>query len=211
MKGTKKILAMLLCAVLLVTGTVAVTMAYLTDSASVQNTFTFGRVEISLDEAKVNTDGTVVEGAERVQKNTYHLIPGHEYTKDPVILVDENSEDCWLFVKLENDLKPIIATTTIEDQMAQNGWTCIDNINNIWAYKEIVSAKAEVPVFGKFKLTNDADVARYATTTDSEGNVTDGTIDVTAYAVQKDGFTTEDTALKNATAAWKATFGAPTE
>ena len=214
MKRTKKILVTLLCAVLLVTGTVAVTVAYLTDSASVQNTFTFGQVGISLDEAKVNTDGTVIsgEGAGRGVGNVYHLIPGHEYTKDPIVHVDEGSEDCWLFVKLKNDLKPIIAATTIEAQMQANGWTCIDATNNIWAYKEIVSASANVSVFGKFKLTNDADVSQYATTTDGEGKVTGGkTIDVTAYAVQADGFNVDEkSAEENAVAAWTAAFGATT-
>lgn len=213
MKRTKKILVTLLCAVLLVTGTVAVTVAYLTDSASVQNTFTFGRVGISLDEAKVNTDGTLVAEAERVEANEYHLIPGHEYTKDPIIHVDEDSEDCWLFVKLKNDLQPIIASQTIEEQMESNRWTCIDATKNIWAYEEIVSANDDVSVFGEFKLIDNANVAQYATQKDGEGNVTGGkTIDVTAYAVQADGFNdTEKTAKENAVAAWAATFGAPTE
>ena len=227
MKRTKKILVTLLCAVLLVTGTVAVTVAYLTDSASVQNTFTFGQVGISLDEAKVNTDGTVIEGedAGRDVGNKYHLIPGHEYTKDPTIHVDDDSEDCWLFVKLNNGLKDIISgkTTyseadaensiyTIETQMSKNGWTCIDTINNVWAYKEIVSANEDVPVFGMFKLTDSADVAEYATAEDAEGNVTGGTtIDVTAYAVQADGFNVDEkSAVQNATAAWEAAFGATT-
>jgi hypothetical protein len=33
--------------------------------------------------------------------NTYKMRPGGEYLKDPLVTVLENSEDCWLFIKLE--------------------------------------------------------------------------------------------------------------
>lgn len=205
MKTMKKGLLLALCAVLLVVSTVLATMAFLTDKDSVKNTFTFGQVGISLDEAKVKTNGVVESGADRtstegrVQTNEYHLLPGHEYTKDPTIHVDSNSEDCWLFVKLNNGLKDIIAEKTIETQMTEKGWNCIDEDNNIWAYQTTVSAGAHIEVFDNFKLIDDADVSKYATTKDDQGNVTGGaTIDVTAYAVQKDSFDT-------AQAAWNAT------
>lgn len=65
MKTTKKALLLTLCAVLLVAASVLGTMAYLTSTDDVQNTFTVGQVSIKLDEAKANTDGTLVEGADR--------------------------------------------------------------------------------------------------------------------------------------------------
>lgn len=189
MKTKTKALVLSLCAVLLVVTTVFATMAYLTSNDSVQNTFTVGNVKITLDEAKVNTDGSVVTGqdAARVKANTYKLIPGHSYTKDPTVHVDSGSEDCWIFVKLENGLKDIIAATTIEDQITANGWTLIDSTNNIYAYNNAVSAGDDIDVFGSFKLTTDADVEDYV----------DEVIKVTAYAIQKDGF-------NSAQAAWTA-------
>lgn len=198
MKTTKKALLLALCAVLLVVSTVFATLAYLTDSDTVTNTFTYGKVGISLDEAKVDVDGAVTAGADRestegrVQANTYKLMPGHEYTKDPTIHVDSDSEICWVFVKLENGLKDIIDATTIEDQMKADGkWSLIDEIKGIWAYKTTVAGGAHVPVFDSFKLKDDAVVSAYG----------DKKIVITAYAVQKDGFGT-------AQAAWDATFGA---
>ena len=187
MKKTSKALLLMLCAVLLVAASVLGTMAYLTSQDSVTNTFTVGKVAITLDEAKVNPDGTPVTGANRVDTNTYHLLPGHSYTKDPTVHVADGSENCWLFVKLENGLKNIIDATTIEDQMRTNGWTLIDSKNNVYAYKDVCSKNINVPVFGSFKLTGTADVANYA----------NASIVVTAYAVQADGFDT-------ATAAWNA-------
>ena len=189
MKTTKKALVLALCAVLLVVSTVFVTMAYLTSTDSVKNTFTVGDVAITLDEAEVETDGTVIADAERVKANKYHLIPAHYYVKDPTIHVADGSEDCWVFVKLENGLKDIIASETIEEQMTTNGWTCIDTTNNIWAHADIANAGDDVVVFENFTLEGDADVANYA----------DAEINVTGYAVQADGFTTAD-------AAWTAAF-----
>jgi len=193
MRTKLKALTLALCAVLLVVSTVFVTMAFLTDEDRVVNTFTVGQVKIKLDEAKVNPDGTIVSGAERVQNNKYHLIPGHKYVKDPVVYIDAESENCWLFVKLENGLKEIIAATTIEEQIQANGWSVIDEANNIWAYKEIVGAGMKVPTFAEFTLKTDADVSAY----DTEENPA-AKIEVTAYAVQADGFAT-------AAAAWEAT------
>ena len=87
MKKKTKALMLVLCAVLLVTASVLGTMAYLTSTDEVVNTFTVGQVAITLDEAKVNPDGTAVTPAERVKANAYHLLPGHAYTKDPTVHV----------------------------------------------------------------------------------------------------------------------------
>lgn len=196
MKRTKQILAMLLCAVLLVTGTVAVTVAYLTSTTEVvTNTFTVGKVEITLDEADVNEYGALLntEGkeyedgdtlAERVIENTYKLIPGHEYVKDPTITVDSESEDCYLFVKIQNDISTLekAGDTTIAKQMEALGWTD-ENKNGIYVYKEIVSAEDTVKVFETFTLADDADF---------EDVVASDAIKVIACAVQSDGLEVEE-------------------
>ena len=203
MKTKTKVLILFLCAVLLVVTSVYVTMAFLTSEDSVKNTFTVGKVDITIDESAVNSDGTVIDDADRVEANEYHLIPGHFYVKDPIIHVDANSEDCWLFVKLNNGLKDIIAGESIEAQMADNGWTLIDPDKNVWAYDEVVSKNSDIPVFESFTLSDDADISNYATVKDADGNVTGGkTIDIVAYAVQYDGFES------GAADAWTATFGA---
>ena len=110
----KKTLTVLLALVLVIAMSVAGTMAYLTSTDSVTNTFTVGNVKITLDEAKASEYGVADNTVARVQKNEYKLIPGHSYTKDPTIHVDANSEDCYLFVKVENgivDLEAAGATT----------------------------------------------------------------------------------------------------
>ena len=185
MKKGKKIVALLLCAVLLVGATIAGTLAYLTDKDSVENTFTVGKVGLSMDEAKVTEYG-VVDGDTRVKSNTYKLIPGHEYVKDPTIYVDDNSEKCYVFVKVENGIAAIEGGTTIAAQMAANGWTELES----GVYYKVVDAsdkKQELPVFATFTIKTDADLSTY------EGDK----VAVTAYAIQYDGF-------GSATAAWAA-------
>ncbi len=123
MKTRSKALLLSLCAILLVASTVFGTLAYLTDTENVVNTFTVGHVYITLDEAKVNDMGdpldengnkvTDREKAERltgVEKdatgtNGYHLLPGHTYTKDPTLTVLAGSEEAYvrLLVKV-NDM-----------------------------------------------------------------------------------------------------------
>lgn len=189
MRTKTKALTLSLCAVLLVVTTVFATMAYLTSQDSVNNTFTVGKVEITLDEAQVNDYGVPTAPAERVKANSYKLIPGRTYTKDPTVHVAADSENCWLFVKVENGLGNAEATgnTTIAAQMAAKGWSLLDGTGNIYAYRTTVTAGADIKVFESFKIADNADVAAY------EG----AKINVTAYAVQADGFET-------AAAAWAA-------
>ena len=197
----KKTLTVLLALVLVIAMSVAGTMAYLTSSDSVTNTFTVGNVKITLDEAdvneygqKLNKDGQVAQDgdtlAERVKANEYKLIPGHPYTKDPTIHVDSKSEDCWLFVKVEDGLAAIEADTTIAAQLTAKGWTAVSGATNVYAYKAIAHAGENISVFDSFTLKGDAVVSNYA----------QAQIKVTAYAVQADGFNT-------AAAAWTAASG----
>lgn len=191
MKNAKKILALLLCAVLLVGASIAGTVAYLTSKDEVTNTFTIGKVQITLDETDVDVNG-VKDGETRVKENTYKLIPGHTYVKDPVVHVDAESENCFLYIKVENQIAGIEAATTIADQLAANGWSLVADETDVYTYKEVCGAGYNIPTFTQFKVKEDVqDLSAYNGLS----------VKVTAYAVQHDGFTGAD-------AAWEATFGA---
>ena len=207
MKKTKKILALASSAVLLVTASVMGTMAYLqATTATVTNTFTVGNVSFEegigsgLDEAKVNeygervnADDMVDETADiRVAANTYKLIPGHKYVKDPTIHMADETEDCWLFVKVVNPIESIEATgsATIASQMATEGWTLVEGETDVYMKTTPVSAGADVVVFHNFTLADDAEVSAHA----------DEQITIQAYAVQADGFA-------SAQDAWDETYG----
>ena len=108
MKTKSKALLLTLCAVLLVAASVLGTMAYLTSTDTVTNTFTVGKVEIKLDE----TDVTDPNGP-RVKANSYKLMPGTTYTKDPTVTVLKGSEESYVRMKVTfNNAKEIIALCT---------------------------------------------------------------------------------------------------
>ena len=222
MKKTKKIVALFLAAVMLVCTTVAATVAYLTANTEVvNNTFTVGSVVIDLDELPVDpygvpsTSETVdnktvwtpipadqidtfeekVGYAGRVRVNEYKLIPGHNYAKDPTVHVAVGSEECWLFVKVTNEIANIEAATKIVDQMAAKGWTLVDGQTNVYAYNTKVDAREEakhIVVFEEFTLLDNAAVNGYAGTS----------ITIDAYAVQADGFDSAAAAWAAAPSSW---------
>lgn len=191
----KKTLTVLLALVLVIAMSVAGTMAYLTSTATVTNTFTVGKVAITMDEAKVNEYGQklntsdAVAGendtlAARVNANTYKLIPGHEYVKDPIVHVDADSENSWIFVKVTNEISAIIDTAkTLDAQIEDNGWTKLETGVYYQSYTKDQPDK-DLEVFESFKLTGNANVASYNTKT----------IVVNAYAIQADGFDTAEAA-----------------
>lgn len=206
MKKTKKILALALAAVMLVSATVAVTVAYLTSiTETVNNTFTVGNVVITLDEAVVDLygdpcvkeeDGTLtkvdtVAEADRDTANQYKLIPGHTYVKDPTVHVQANSEECYVFIKVANGIEDIVVAGeedgTIEAQILVN-WNVVDEDEGIYVYKDTVPTSATVTnlvVFESFTVADDAVL------TNAAGNPlysAETPVTVQAYAIQADGF-----------------------
>ena len=142
MKTKSKALLLTLCAVLLVAASVLGTMAYLTSTDTVTNTFTVGKVEIKLDEAKVNADGIPVEGADRVTANSYKLMPGNTYTKDPTVTVKAGSEESYVRMKVTfNNATKIIALCT-DPEWAEDGPTGTEKAYPLMYMVNFVEANA---------------------------------------------------------------------
>lgn len=223
----RKAILTLCSALLLVSLSVGITVAYLTSTDEVKNTFTVGQVKITLDEAKLNdkyqpiktttnNDGTttteVVEnsaGADRVQKNSYKLMPGHTYIKDPTIHIDDSSEEAYLRVKVqvsntakvdalfqetgyaEEKINEILVGFTASDwKVASN--TVTDNVRTyVLQYKETITGKTrDIVLFKSVKVPDEFD-------NDDIIELNNTTLTITAEAIQSAGF-------ENATEAWKA-------
>ena len=211
MKTRSKALLLTLCAVLLVAATIFGTMAYLTSQDTVTNTFTVGKVNIKLDEAKANPDGTLVEGAERVKANSYKLLPGHTYNKDPMVTVLSGSESSYVKMTVTfskaNELDAIFAPDGADMLKIFNGydatkWTYKGNTKDATAntrtyefwYKEAVGAPdGDVALDALFdSITVPGEI-----TNEQLATIEGMTITVNAYAIQADGFA-------DAAAAWAA-------
>ena len=207
MKTRNKIMLLALCMVALIAVSVLGTMAYLTSTDTVTNTFTVGKVAITLDEAKVNTAGVAVTPVERVKANSYKLMPGHSYTKDPTVHVTDGSENCYIFVKVENGISAFEAANeestdgykTIATQIITNGWTKLADNDNVYyrSYTNGENAQKSFTVFSNFKIADNANNAEATKTSWNAVTAENTKITVTAYAIQADGFA-------NADAAWAA-------
>ena len=212
MKKVRNIIALLLCAILLVGASVAGTVAYLTSNDKVVNTFTVGKVIITLDETDTDHDNklddnvtVVVDGDEivRDKANEYKLIPGQRYKKDPVIHVDSTSESCWVFVKVINGIDAFEARTTTGDnaytdiagQIAANNWTALNGVANVY-YKEYEEGQADkdLEVFQGFTLSDEAEDIDGWNSIEENSKIT-----VIGYAFQYDAF-------NSAKDAWNNTF-----
>ena len=204
----KKKLMTVLALVLVIAMSVAGTYAYLTSQDTVTNTFTVGNVQIKLDEAKANADGTLVQGADRVKANEYKLLPGHKYAKDPTVTVLKGSENSYVkmtvtFTKAA-ELDAIFAPNGANLLSIFNGYNSTNWIyKNVtedtdantrtyefW-YKETVAAPtADVALdalFDSITVPENLTNAQLAT-------INDMTITVNAYAIQADGFDDADDA-----------------
>lgn len=138
----KKILVACLCVALAVLTVAGTTLAYLTSKDTVTNTFTVGNVKITMDEAKVTTDGTPVVGADRVKANDYKLMPGHTYTKDPTVTVVKGSEEAYVRLKVTfNNAADIIAMCT-DPEFAEDGPTGVENAFPLIRMVKFVEANA---------------------------------------------------------------------
>lgn len=139
MKRTKPLL-LFLCAALLVGVSVLGTLAYLTDQVEVKNTFTVGKVEIKVDEAKVDSDGVRITPETRVTENDYHLVPGGTYSKDPTMAVLKGSEEAYVrmlvTVNCANELNAIFDATggfaydSILSGFDATKWMCVNETMN---------------------------------------------------------------------------------
>ncbi len=200
----KKSIALVMMAVLLVAASVMGTLAYLTSTATVKNTFTVGKVAITLDEAEVTEYGEAVTPASRVKENTYKLLPGHTYNKDPMVTVLAGSEPSYIKMTVTfskaNELDAIFAPTGGADLISIfKGYDAANWINKgntkdatantrtyeFW-YKEAVGAPdGDVALDALFdSITVPGEITQKQLET-----IADMTITVNAYAIQADGST----------------------
>ena len=211
MKNTKKILLICICVIAVLTVSIVGTLAYLTDTDSAVNTFTIGQVHITVDEAKVNADGTPVAGANRVKANEYHILPGLKYTKDPAVTVIGGSEDAYvrmvLTVHSASDVQAVLTKYNLGDfSVLIGGWD-----KNTWLYEGFTEDTTNNTISFEFrykevvaKSTTDTKLTALFDTLIVPGEITgeemkdlyDGgfKMEVFGHAIQAAGFDTEDAA-----------------
>lgn len=169
---SNKTVAILLALVLAIGCAVGGTLAWLiSETDPVVNTFTYGDINISLEETT----------------EKYKITPGVSINKDPKVTVKANSEACWLFVKVEEQ------GTFVADKVTYgiaDGWRKGDGKGipkNVY-YREVGAVTDDTP-FNVLK-DNQVIVSDTLTKEDIKGITAKPTLTFTAYAVQKDGIDT---------------------
>lgn len=208
MKKKTKIVGLLMAAILLVVASILGTMAYLTAEDSVTNTFTVGNVAIKLDEAETNEQG-VIQGDERVKGNKYHLIPGHTYSKDPMVTVLKGSEESYIRLQvsitnakeLDKIFDPGAIMTDLFAGYEPATWLYKGNTvsNNTRTYEFYFHEKVTAPLDSDLALKPifKSLTVPSAITNEQLAMLKDMKITVVAHAIQADGF-------GDATTAWAA-------
>ena len=145
----KKILAVALAAIMLLVAITGASLAYLTDKDDQVNTFTSGKVDITLDEAVVTLDedgyiAEVLEDRTSEDQDYGKMYPGQIITKDPTITVTEDSEKAYVAAKIT------ITATDLQSLIGIEGTNLID-INALASgglMAEEFAAKDEHPLAG---------------------------------------------------------------
>ncbi len=176
----KKTLFAVLASVLICCSIVGTTYAWLVmKTEPITDTFTVGNINITLSES-----------TSRNKK----MVPGATLTENPMVTVKANSEDCWLFIRMN---KSEGFETFLECSVA-NGWTALTGEAGIY-YREVALNSEADQVFDILK-DNQVTVKESATKEqyDELGEEDYPTLTFTAYAVQKLGFETPSAAWAEA-------------
>lgn len=188
-----KIACLMLAAVAMCT--VVPTLAWLSASTnSVINYFSYGAIALTMDEAKVGTDGQALTGddAARVQQNTYKYIAGAELDKDPTITVLKGSEACYVYACVDNELPDDLFSLNIDETM----WVPVSSSGSKTIYRYFANDSSVVetseeegvtlePVFTKITVSD-------SLTTDDINTLGTKKLTVTAFAIQSYGLNTDE-------------------
>jgi len=203
-------------------------MAWLTDSTKeVVNTFTVGDINIDLKEHEfkyTETTGTGALTENEVLHNNYLFVPGAELAKDPFITVEEGSEACWLFVKVdEKNNTDRDSTEEGVDKIidwdidSTAGWEKVAGTNNVWFIKVDQKTAIEGKVYNVLadkKITVSPNVTKDMVD-DINGVIKEGSnkeyekqpakpqLIFTAYAIQSANLKSGETVVNTAAAAWE--------
>lgn len=170
MTTTKKLVIAVVALSVMLCCAIGGTLAYLWDkTTTVTNTFTYGDINIDLTETE----------------REYKMIPGKEFAKDPTVIVEADSEACWLFIKVVKTNNP---DTYLDYSIDTSIWTALPGVEGVY-YCEVSAVSEDTPyaILTGNKVIVKAGLTKQQLTAIGTNYPT---LSFTAYAVQADGFNT---------------------
>ena len=190
--------ALLTLSLVLVTMMVAVggTIAWLTDtSENVKNTFSPSNIEIEMKEHDyVLSSDSLNKSTEVIIESDYKMVPGDVLPKDPFVRVKANSENCYVFVKIEKSTNFDTFMTYTEG----TNWHLVSGTTNVYYYgtaSELTKVTTstqdqlleDILLDDQVKVKTGVTETEMATLYNADGTVNTAacpTLTFTAYAVQ---------------------------
>lgn len=188
----KKIMAAALAVCMMATLVAGMTLAYFTDTESKTNTFTVGNVDITLTEPSWLGD---------TSEDAVRLIPGKTIAKDPTITVAQGSQTAYTFMKVElsADFLELITDWATAQQV-----TDPKAVIGAWftsaTSPKIMAMGSDYVILGVLSPKAAGESVKYFDAVTVPGTVTQNmikangtyTINITAYAIQAEGFVGEN-------------------
>ena len=186
---SKKTLVIILARTVTMVTAAGGTLAFLYGTQNVKNTFTYGDIQIDLEETDTSLDPD-----QNPDTNQYPMLPGQPIHKDPKVTVYAGSLDSWLFVELTESWNfADYLSYTVAD-----GWEPLEGVPGVFC--RAVDAMGESQTFPMIKddliyMKESVTLGQLATLTDADYP----TLTIKAYAIQRSA-AIEETAT--AQAAW---------
>lgn len=186
---SKKTLVIILALTVTMVTAAGGTLAFLYGTQNVKNTFTYGDIQIDLEETDTGLDPD-----QNPDTNQYPMLPGQPIHKDPKVTVYAGGLDCWLFVELTESWNfADYLSYTVAD-----GWEPLEGVPGVFC--RAVDAMGESQTFPVIKddliyMKESVTLGQLATLTDADYP----TLTIKAYAIQRSA-AIEETAT--AQAAW---------
>lgn len=193
-RNTLKPMLIAMAVVLLLGCVTGGTLAWLTaTTGEVKNTFTVGNIDIDLEETTT----------------AYKMIPGCTIDKDPVVTVNANSEKCYLFVKVTENIG--ITGYDFDDYISyeiDTGWTEVNATTDPGVYYRVVDTSTSDQEFSVL-VGDEVTVSENVTKAmmDALGSSTANYPTLTFQAAAVQYYSTNDTKFEVADALDKITWG----
>ena len=164
--------------VILAVGIIGGTVAWLTRTSSLTNTFTVGSFETPVTDPTDSSKSIDIEGnlyePSWDEDAEHKLLPGNEYAKDPYVGIGAGSEDGVVYVYVKNNFSDKIYFEI------NNGWSAVSGYatagsksgtytSGLFKYDTVLTAKSNgdtwttTPLFSKVEVADTANSADFNT------------------------------------------------
>ena len=182
MKTKTKSIMTICLAVALVVAAVVGTIAYMTATDSVENTFTVGSFEKPTTDPTdpdktISLDGYIYEPS-WVEKSK--LVPGDNVAKDPYVGIGKGSDTAWVYVYIKNETLASSSDKYVTFTL-KTGWTAVDAttvtdsegntkyVSGLFKYNTVLTPDADkdawttTPIFEEVNVSKEATNDKFAT------------------------------------------------